>query len=544
MKNSKTCFTLWMIIISGMLMAQDRPRLVIGIMVDQMRYDYLYRYWEDYGDRGFKRLLNEGYVIHDGHYQYAPTYTGPGHASVYTGTSPNIHGIISNEWYDRTNKDYVYCAGDPSANTVGSESFEGKMSPHRLLATTLADQLELATNYRSKTIGISLKDRGAILPVGHRPDAAYWYDKSNGKFITSDYYMQELPEWVTDFNNRKLVDQYMTQVWEPLLPLDQYDESLPDEKAFEKPYPYTEKAIFPYDLKKISELKRFGLANTPYNLLPSTPFGNTLLLELAKATIENEELGKDQITDLLAMSFSTPDYIGHQFGNFSVEVQDMYLRLDRELGTFLDYLDQHIGLNDILIFLTSDHGAADVSGLVKPPAGYFRENGFAEIIKHNLLKTESKQWIENFSNQQFYLVRDDSMDSDKVRKIINHYALLYPGVRSVISLTDFTECLDDPQICNAIRKGVMPGRSGDLYVNVHPGWISELYLLGGTTHGSAYPYDTHVPIIFFGGRISPGNNYQRVWIEDIAPTVSALLKISRPSGSTGVIIEDLLNGSK
>lgn len=528
----------------NIVQAQEAPKLVIGIVVDQMRYDYLYRYWDDYNDKGFKRLLKEGYVIHDGHYQYAPTYTGPGHASIYSGASPNIHGIISNEWYDRSAKDYVYCAGDASANTVGSDSHAGKMSPHRLLSTTLADQLKLATNNRAKTIGVSLKDRGAILALGQHPDGAYWYDNTNGRFITSDFYMQELPAWVSTFNSRALVDQYMTQVWDPLLPIDQYDESLPDDKPFERAFPHTEKASFPYDFKKISGLSRFGIANTPYNLLPATPFGNTLVFDFAREAIENEELGKDRITDLLALSFSSPDYIGHQFGNLSVEVQDVYIRLDRELGEFLDYLDLGIGLDNIVIFLTSDHGAADTPGLVMADAGYFKSSDFIDGLVKHLSGIERNTVIEDFSNQQIYFLKNTKIDMEKIEDGVRTYAGAYPGVHSVISLTDFSECIDDPRICESIRKGIMPERNGDLYINLKPGWISESYERGGTTHGSAYSYDTHIPIIFFGGKISAGNNYQPVWIQDIAPTLSALLKIARPSGSVGVLIDDLLNKSK
>lgn len=520
---------------------QEQPKLIIGIVVDQMRYDYLYKYWDDYGDRGFKRLIQEGYVLHDGHYQYAPTFTGPGHASIYTGTSPNVHGIIANDWYDPIGKEYVNCTGDNDANTVGSESFNGKMSPHRLLSTTLIDQLELATNHRAKTIGISIKDRGAILPAGHHPDGAYWYDKTNGTFITSDYYCEKLPDWVSAFNERRLVDEYMAQTWNTLLPLDRYDESLPDDKPFERPFINTADNTFPYDLEKISTLVRFGIKNTPYNLLPATPFGNTLLTEFAKTVIDAEDMGSDQIPDFLTMSFSSTDYAGHQFGNFSVEVQDVYLRLDKDLGEFFDYLDQKIGLNNILIFLSADHGATDVAGLVSPPGGYFRANGFETALKHQLKELTGKDVVENISNQQIYLVKDENIDYRQVIEFIKNFTIKFPGAKEAIELNDFSKCIEDQRICDLIRNGIMPGRSGDLYVQLQPGWVSESYIKGGTTHGSTYPQDTHVPILFYGWQIKHGDNYRRNYIRDIAPTISAILKIARPSGATGLVIEDLLN---
>lgn len=523
------------------LYGQEQPKLVVGIVVDQMRYDYLYRYWNDYTDKGFRRLIGDGYILHDAHYEYAPTYTGPGHASVYTGTSPNVHGIIGNDWYDPLKGDYVYCAGDPEANTVGSESFDGKMSPHRLLATTLADQLELGTNHKSITLGVSLKDRGAILPMGFRPDGAYWYDKTNGKFITSDYYRQDLPKWVQEFNDRKLVDQYMAQVWNPLLPIDQYEESLPDDKEFERPFPNSEGNTFPYDLEKLSTQARFGVKNTPYNLLPATPFGNTLLIEFARTMIEQENLGADMIPDLLAISFSSTDYAGHQFGNFSVEVQDVYLRLDRELGAFLDYLDDKIGLDNIVIFLTADHGAVDVPGLTSSSAGYFMANGFENALRHRLKELTGMDVIENFSNQQIYLKKNDSIDHEKVFASIQDFAYRFPGVKDIVRLNDFSRCVEDATICEILRNGIMPGRSGDLYVQLHPGWISESYKRGGTTHGSAYAQDTHVPILFYGWNIKHQDDYRRAYIRDIAPTISALLKIAKPSGCTGTVIDQLFN---
>lgn len=517
-------------------MGQQRPRLVVGIIVDQMRYDYLYRYWEDMGDKGFKRLLKDGYVIHDGHYQYAPTFTGPGHASVYTGSSPALNGIVGNEWYSRQEKKRVYCAEDQLANTIGSNSIDGKMSPRRLTAATLADQLELATNRRSKTIGIALKDRGAILPVGFLNDGAYWYDKTYGLFITSDYYRKSLPDWVVKFNDRHLPEKYLEKPWELLLPLERYDESLPDDRPFERPYLNTEKAVFPYDLKKISEIKRFGVGETPYNILLASPYGNALTTAFAQATIEGEQMGQDSITDLLALSFSSTDYVGHQFGPHSVEVQDTYLQLDRELGNFLDYLDSKIGLDKVAIFLTADHGAADIPGYVSPPSGYFKTANFEAGLRKYLTDEFGFDPVEYFINEQIYLTHAVALDMDKMEAAIKHFAADTAGVCGIVPLHDFGRCATDPRVCEKLRKGVMPSRSGDFYVQLYPGWFPEYNAKGGTTHGSPYAYDTHVPILFFGGSIPRGDNYDRVWIEDIAPTVCELLKISLPSGCTGSVI--------
>lgn len=525
---------------SSSLTAQQRPRLVIGITVDQMRYDYLYRYWDDLGDNGFKRLLREGHVAHDGHYHYAPTYTGPGHASVFTGTGPSMHGIAGNEWYSRQEKRVVYCAEDQQANTVGSASVEGKMSPRRLSVTTLADQLELATNHRAKTIGIAIKDRGAILPVGFISDGAYWFDKSAGRFITSDYYRDTLPAWVEAFNQRQLPEQYLEMGWQLLLPVERYDESLPDDKPYEKPFLNTEKAVFPYDLKAISGLRRFGVGEPKYGIVTTSPHGNSLTLEFAKAAIEGENMGQDDIPDLLALSFSSTDYAGHQFGPHSVEIQDMYLRLDRELGAFFDYIDAKVGLRNTLIFLTADHGGADVPGYIKPPAGYFQETAFEEGLRKYLQTKAGTDPLEFFINEQIYFKRGLKASNTQLETWVREYAENFPGVLNVISLKEPWKCAAEPTICDKLRKGTVPGRSGELYIQLYPGWISQNYEKGGTTHGSPYTHDTHVPIIFFGWDVSPRDNYSRVWIEDIAPTVSSILKIAQPSGCTGVPVEGVL----
>lgn len=522
------------------MVAQPRPRLVIGITVDQMRYDYLYRYWDDMTGGGFKRLLREGHVAHDGHYHFAPTFTGPGHTSIYTGTGPSMHGIVGNDWYSREEGKSVYCAEDQEANSVGSSSVEGKMSPRRLTSTTLADQLKLATNYRAKTVGVAIKDRGAILPVGFLADGAYWFDRTVGRFISSDFYFDTLPDWVNVFNNRKLPEQYIKAGWSPLLPLERYDESLPDDKPFERPFLNTEKAVFPYDLEEISGIKRFGMGESAYGMLASTPYGNSMTIEFAKAAIEGEQMGQDDIPDLLAVSFSSPDYAGHQFGPHSVEIQDMYLRLDRELAAFFQYIDTTVGLEHTLIFLTADHGAADVPGYVNPPAGYFKLRDFETGLRSYLTEKAGEDPIEYFINEQIYFKRNLSTSEAQLQQWVRAYAMDFPGVMNVISLKNFAECTAEPSICEKLRKGVMPGKSGDLYIQLYPGWISNSYERGGTTHGSPYAYDTHVPIIFFGWNVAPRDNYNRVWIEDIAPTVCDILKITRPSGCTGAPIRAVL----
>jgi len=513
----------------------SQTKLVIGITVDQMRYDYIYRYWNDYGDGGIKRLITNGSSYEDCHYEYAPTYTGPGHASIFTGTHPSIHGIIGNNWHSREESKTVYCTEDDSAATIGSNSDAGKMSPRRLLSTTIGDQLKLASNYRSKVIGIALKDRGAILPAGFLADGAYWYDKSNGSFVTSNFYKKALPEWVQQFNKRKLSDSLLNLTWKPIMSLSNYDESLPDDKLGEKPLGKMTKPIFPYDLKELRKTMGFELLNY-------TPYGNTITFEAAKAAIINEKMGADLHTDLLAVSFSTPDYTGHQFGPYSMEVQDMYIRFDRELADFLKFIDQTVGMSNTVIFLTADHGAADHPDLINPPAGFINFSDLEKGLRKALSDKIGTDPIEKIINEQIYLKKSiDEQTYKLIAEDTKRYLENQPGIASVIETARFDVCGVEESICKRIRNGYSSSRSGDLVIVIKPGYLSMGYKKGGTTHGSYYTYDTHVPLIFFGSNINKGKVYSRVGIQDIAPTISALLKISRPNGSIGSVLSEVFN---
>jgi predicted AlkP superfamily pyrophosphatase or phosphodiesterase len=318
--------------------SQPKPKLVVGIVVDQMRYDYLHKYMEDYGNDGFRKLLNEGYSFDNAAYNYVPTYTGPGHASIYAGTTPARHGIVANEWIDPISAEPMYCVADKQVKTIGSKTEEvGKMSPRNMIASNVCDELKIFSNKRSKVFGIALKDRSAILPAGHAADAAYWFDGESGCFVSSSYYTQQLPLWLAKFNSKQLAMKYLNETWDLLLPADRYDESLADDNPYEGKFAGKEKPVFPYNLKELMP------NNGGQNFIRSTPLGNTLTLNLAKELIANEALGKDEHCDMLAISFSSPDYIGHKFGTDARETQDCYLRLDRDLAELLRFTEEVVG---------------------------------------------------------------------------------------------------------------------------------------------------------------------------------------------------------
>ncbi|SDS54213.1 alkaline phosphatase PafA [Gramella sp. MAR_2010_147] len=518
----------------------EKPKLVVGIVVDQMRYDYLTRFWNQFGEEGFKRLVNNGYNFKNNHFNYVPTYTGPGHASVFTGTTPEYHGIIGNGWFDKFEDRSVYCVSDESVQPVGTESEAGKMSPHRMKSTTFTDENRLHTQMKGKTIGIALKDRGAILPAGHSANAAYWFHgQDEAKWISSNYYMSDLPGWVKEFNNSGKAKAYL-KTWNTLRDIKSYTESGVDENNFEFGYQGKEKATFPYDLKTLAA------ENGNFELIKATPFGNDLTAEFAKAAVEGESLGEDDITDILTLSFSSTDYVGHNFGVNSKEIQDTYLRLDLAIGDFLAYLDKTVGAGEYTVFLTADHGGVDVPAYLKSrkiPSGYFEDVKMNEKIE-KFVNEEFKvdSLIQNISNTQVFLdykvLKEEDLDAHEVQQKIAHYLLQQKNISRVYTREQLQSASFTEGISALIQNGFNQERSGDILFVLDPGYI--IYPEKGTTHGSGFMYDTHVPLIFFGKGIKPGSTFEHSVIPDIAPTISALLGISFPDASIGRPLVEML----
>lgn len=519
----------------------ERPKLVVGVVVDQMRYDYLTRFYSKYGEGGFKRMMNEGFNCKNNHFNYVPTYTGPGHASVYTGTTPKYHGIIANDWYDKEIKKEVYCAGDDSVESVGTTSDAGKMSPHRMLTTTFADENRLFTQMRGKTIGISIKDRGAILPAGHTANAAYWFNGyEEGKFISSTYYMKELPAWVDDFNNSGRVASYL-KTWNTLYDIKTYTESGSDLNAFEGGFKGKETATFPYELATLKE------QNGNFNILRTTPYGNSIVADFAIAALKGEQLGKDNDTDVLAVSFSSPDYIGHNFGVNSKEGEDTYLRLDKDLERFFSALDKEVGKGNYVVFLTADHAAVEVPSYLESvhiPAGYINSREQKERFSNFMTETfGTSDLIESVSNNQVFLNREKidglDLDLDDVQEAIVNEIINYEHLYKAYTATTMSSTSFDSGIEKLLQNGFNQKRSGDVLFVYNPAVIS--YGKTGSTHGSGFSYDTHVPLLFFGKGIKHGHTFQYTEITNIAPTISALLDISYPNGTYSSPLEFVLD---
>ncbi len=517
----------------------QRPKLVVGIVVDQMRWDYLYRYYERYSETGgFKRLIKNGFSCENTFIPYAPTVTACGHASIYTGSVPAINGITGNAWYDNKLNRSVYCTEDSSVKAIGSNTGAGLRSPKNLFTTTICDELRLATNFRSKVIGVALKDRGSILPAGHSANAAYWYDSKTGDWITSSYYRNDLPGWLKSFNAKKLVDQYYKQAWTTMYPTNTYLQRTADQINFESKPLDTDAKGFPYNLNKF--------AGSDYSAILSTPFGNTFTAELAEAAVVNEQLGADAITDFLTVSFSSTDYVGHSFGPNSIEIEDTYLKLDKDLGEFLNFLDSKVGKNQYLIFLTADHGVAHVPAFAKAhniPAGNIN---FESIVKDMNSLLREKFSMENIvldiSNYQVILnlplIASSSLNLKDIKSQVINYLSKQKGIARVFDLNELMNIPLNKKIRDMLVNGYYPDRCGQVQIVLEPQWI-EGYTSGGTTHGLWNPYDAHIPLLWYGWGIKPGKLNREVYMTDIAPTVAALLRIQMPNGSVGNIIPEV-----
>ncbi|QCX52809.1 alkaline phosphatase PafA [Elizabethkingia sp. JS20170427COW] len=537
---------LGLLAMSGSFTAQDklnnvpRPKLVVGLVVDQMRWDYLYRYYSKYEEGGFKRMLNTGYSLNNVHIDYIPTYTAIGHTSIFTGSVPSIHGIAGNNWYDRETGDSAYCTEDKTVQPVGTSSLEmGQHSPRNLWSTTVTDELRMATNFEAKVVGVSLKDRASILPAGHNPTAAFWFDDTTGDFISSSYYMKDLPQWAKDFNKQKYPSQLIAKGWNTLLPIKEYTESSADNVAWEDVLGSKKTPTFPYsDLAKDYEKKK--------GIIRTTPYGNTLSLLMADAAIDGYQLGADEVTDFLTVNLASTDYVGHNFGPNSIEVEDTYIRLDRDLAKFFSTLDQKIGKGNYTVFLSADHGGAHSVGFMqenKMPAGFSGDGIKKELNTLLQNKFGVEKLVLASTNNQVYLNKKAIKEKDLSYGDVMDMALEYLRDRSDILYASDMEELTETSIPEPIKTRAINGynwkRSGDIQYIPKDGYISS-YAKKGTTHGAWNSYDSHIPLIFMGWGIQKGESNKAYHMTDIAPTVSALLKIQFPSGAIGQPITEVL----
>jgi predicted AlkP superfamily pyrophosphatase or phosphodiesterase len=508
----------------------ERPKLIVGIVVDQMRWDYLYRYADRYESGGFKRMLGEGFSCENAFITHLPSFTAVGHSTIYTGSVPAIHGITGNDWTDQVTGRRWYCTEDTTVQSVGTTSSAGQMSPRNLLASTITDELKLATNFRSKVVGVSLKDRASILPAGHIANGAYWFDDSNASFVSSSFYMKDLPDWVKAFNARKEPAQLMSKSWETLYPIGTYAQSTADDVRWEGTFSGETTPTFPHNMPAI-------YSKDPGSLR-TTPSGNTLTLDFAKAAIEGYNMGTGEVTDFLTINCASTDYVGHKYGPNSIEVEDTYLRLDKDLSAFFSYLDKRVGKGNYLVFLSADHGAAHSVGFMKE---YELPSGLAE---GKLIANLNARLAERFgadklalSGQNYHVNFDlkkiaaQKLDYDAVKKETVRFLQEQPGVQFAADIDNLGNSPLPEPIKAMVANGYNPKRCGSVMIIPEPGWYQGSEK--GTTHGNWNPYDTHLPLVFMGWHVKHGATNDLVSMADIAPTISAMLHIQMPNGCVG-----------
>lgn len=545
MKNS--FFSIGIVLMSffGFTQKTSSPKLIVGIVIDQMCYDYLYRYQGEFGENGFQKIMEKGTNCRNVHYNYVPTFTGPGHASIYTGTTPNNHGIVANDWFERESNKLINCVDDAAVESVGTNSSDGLCSPHHLKTNTITDQLKL-TYPKAKVISMSIKDRGAILPGGHLSDGSYWFDYSTGHFITSSFFESELPSWLREFNSENRVNKYMQQTWNTLKDISIYDESSPDNSTYEHLLPGKSSPTFPYDLKAMTG----GVMNN--ELFVETPFANTLLTDLAIKSLDSECLGKDNQTDILCISYSTPDIAGHSFGPYSVELQDIYMRLDLDLAKLIEELETKVGKDEFVLFLTADHAVVPVPQYLidkKLPGGYVFLNQNIAQLKKDVIKKFGHDLILNQINLNIYLdhQRIDSLnlDLDQISEFVSEKVQAWENVKRVFTAKQILSAAQDNEWLDMVRKGYHPRESGDVLFILEPGFLpksvdSEL-ARKGTSHGSAFNYDTHVPLLWYGKGIPQKEVFRKINITDISATLTHLLYLQRSGALTGDPIVEILD---
>ena len=516
----------------------ERPKLVVGLVVDQMRWDYLYRYFNRYGNGGFRRLLQQGYSFENTFIPYTAAVTAAGHTCLYTGSVPAISGIVGNDWIERDSGKAMYCAQDRSVNTVGSFSNQGQMSPKNMLVTSVGDELRLATNFKSRVFGIALKDRGGIFPAGHSANAAYWFDDSTGNWITSTYYMNNLPAWVSSYNGNRKVDSMMMKDWNLLYDISMYEQSTADDKKYERPVQHEKTVTFPHEYR--------SLIGKNYYPFRQSPYGNTLTLDFSKKLIKHQRLGMGSQADMLCVSLSSTDYIGHRFGPNSLEVEDTYLRLDKDIENFLSYLDATIGAGKYLFFLSADHGAPQVPDFMKEnkmPGGNLNSSD----IKKELNQVYGDRFDVNYVVKAIYeyqvylnnyVIDSAKLDPVMVKNFIMEYLKTKPQVANIFDYSEFDKLVMPAQQKEMFAKGFFYKRSGDIQFILKPQYTDVLSI--GTEHGTMYTYDTHIPLLWYGWKIKPGKTNREVYMTDVAPTISAMLTIQMPNGSVGHVLEELM----
>lgn len=514
-----------------------RPRLVVGISVDQLRWDYLYRYQDRMGKGGFRRLMNQGFNYDNMYINYVPSVTAAGHAALFTGTVPALNGIVGNEWVENNTGVYTTSVKDQELKGLGPVPSIGQAGPRNLLSSTIGDELRLATGFRSRVFSVSYKDRSSILPGGRGANAAYWFDDSTGTWISSSHYMNALPGWVSEYNSRGVADAYSAKVWMPLYDTSSYTQSTADHVLWEKKLPNEKGTGFPHQYKRME--------GSNYSALGYSPWGNSMTVDFAMALMLCEGVGMNGQTDMLCLSLSSLDIVGHQAGPNSLENEDMFLRLDKDIERFLGFLDKNIGKGNYLLFLSSDHGVAHTPAFLQiknMAAGSLRLRPMYKELNEGCRARFGFEPVVGIYAYQVYLNRrridSSGVDKGDIENYLIGLLKSKPEVMDVFAYSDFDDWIVPERVKQMYANGYYHRRSGDIQIILKPQFSDRGN--EGADHATWYNYDTRLPLIFYGWNVPKGRSYREVYITDIAPTVAAMLKIQPPNASIGKVLEEVV----
>ncbi len=511
----------------------QKPKLIIQIVISNMKYDYINKYWDNFGDNGFKKLIKEGANCKNNQYKHIYAQNTVGVTSIASGTTPSNHGIVSENWYNRLKNEITNCVIDKKHYSIGGVGINGSYSPKNIRVTTFTDELRMFSNFESKIYSISVDAGLSVLLGGHMANAAYWFDDLSGNWISNTYYMESLPEWVKEFNKREYPEIYQNRVWTSSLEKSRYTISSIDTS--------NKTSLVP-----ILNLSKTKSLDAKYNVLVNTPFANTFTKDFAISTIIDEELGQDDITDYIAITFSASNKIGNRYGSLSIENEDCFIKLDRDIEHFIKFIDEQLGKENVLFVVTSDNGIAykpEYLKKINAPGGYFEANKAISLLKSYLSLTYgSGDWVKYYHKNQIYLnhdlISDSKINLSDIQDKVAEFMIQFEGINNALTATNIRTANYSNGTFEKVANSFYSERSGDIILILDPGWIESDN--GSLCSNSGYRYETHVPLIWYGWKIKKTTIYKQTSPIDIAPTLSLFLNISAPNATSGKPIYDIL----
>ncbi len=525
----------------GQRIPAQKPKLIVGVTVSGMMYDYLSVYWDKYGDDGFRRMATSGANCKNARFNYLITEPSVGYASIATGANPSEHGIVSDYWYNRLSNEIAYSLDDPEQTTIGGSYGTGAYSPISMHNRTLSDEIRIKSRFRSKSIGVAIDPQASILMAGHTATGAYWLDPIRASWVTSSYYMDSLPTWVNEFNEKNYRDLYLNRMWETLRPISEYTESMLDNNDFE--IGFDDQITFPYDLARISG----ATGSEPnYTTLLSTPWGNTYTKDMAIAAIVNEELGMGESTDMIHIGFNATKYLAQRYSTWSVEIQDAYLRLDQDIAHLLTFLDDHLGLENVLVYVTAENAlAVDPRYLAeyRIPSGFFNYRTSISLLKSYLNAIYGRgDWVTFYYAQQIYLnhqlIEDSRLSLEEVQDQVARFMIQMGGVSNAVQSYVLQRNQFSEGVLQKVQNSYFQKRSGDVILYLTPGYVEHSNMGGGNF--AEFQYAPHVPLMFYGWKVNRITIPYKVSPTDIATSIASFLEMSMPENATGTVITDLV----